>query len=198
MATSIYCPHCHRHTALRMARHLTGDRYHGTEATAARTNEIGNHLWWIGICNGCGRPVLVEEEGLTVYPAPLPSPTDASIPEDLRQDLDEAKMCLSVRCYRACCVLARRCVQRACIMKGAKKQDLVDQINELTAAGAITRDLAEWATVVRWIGNDSAHPNANTVKQDDADDVLKLSEQFLHVLFVTPALAKERRAERGK
>ncbi len=94
--------------------------------------------------------------------------------------------------------MARRVVQLACIQKGAKKVNLVDQIAELSATGVITKDIEEWATVVRWIGNDAAHPNKDEVEKEDAEDCLKLAEQFLHILFVTPAIAKARRAAKGK
>jgi hypothetical protein len=94
--------------------------------------------------------------------------------------------------------MARRAVQMACREKGAPKGDLVNQINHLAQSGIITKDLAEWATVVRWIGNDGAHPNALDVAPDDAEDYLHLAEQFLHVIFVTPARAKARREARGK
>jgi len=120
------------------------------------------------------------------------------IPEDLAADLDEAKKCFSTSCYRACAAMARRVVQMACICKGAKKERLVDQVSELAHAGVITKDIEEWATVVRWIGNDAAHPGKESVKEEDAEDCLKLAEQFLHVLFVTPAIAKARRAAKGK
>jgi len=83
-------------------------------------------------------------------------------------------------------------------VKGSQKHDLKDQIQELTTAGHITRDLAEWATLVRFIGNDGAHPNVNQVTKEDAEDCLKLAEQFLHVLFVTPAIAQARKAKREK
>jgi hypothetical protein len=83
-------------------------------------------------------------------------------------------------------------------MKGCKKSNLVQQIEELKQAGHITKDIEEWATVVRWVGNDAAHPSGQAVSKADADDCLKLAEQFLHVLFVTPAVAKSRRTQRGK
>jgi hypothetical protein len=142
--------------------------------------------------------MLVCGEGRAVYPYPLPSPTDSNIPEDIARDLDEAKKCHSVQCFRACAVMARRCVQVACRLKGATKTDLVEQIKELTALGVITKDIEEWATVVRWIGNDAAHANKQEVTEEDAEDCLRLAEQFLHVTFVAPAIAKTRRTARGK
>ena len=196
LKVSIYCPYCKRHTALQMApaEYKIG---HETYTTAcAWQSRYG--IWWIGVCNYCNEPVLVKNEGDVVFPTPLPSPSDERIPEHIRQDLDEAKICFSVNAYRACAVMARRAIQSAAIDKGATKGNLVEQINELESSGIITKDLKEWATLVRWIGNDAAHPNKDKVEKEDAEDILTLAEQFLNVIYVAPALAKERRKKRGK
>jgi Domain of unknown function (DUF4145) len=196
MATSAYCPHCHKHTALSVARAPYKTDW-GTEYTAALWQRNNGDSWWIGVCNACGNPSLVKNEGPTIYPAPRPTPTDANIPEAIAADLNEAKMCFS-ECYRACAAMARRSIQSAALEKGIPFGDLVGQIRALTESGIITKDIEEWATVVRWVGNDAAHPNHNPVTKIDAEDVLKLAEQFLHVIFVTPAIAKARRIARGK
>jgi hypothetical protein len=140
----------------------------------------------------------VRDNGSVVYPTPQPTPTDTHIPDELRADLNEAKMSFAVGCFRGCAVLARRVIQVACIEKGAKKSKLVDQIGELTANGIITKEIEEWANVVRWVGNDAAHPNPLTVNREDAQDCLSLAEQFLHIIFVAPAVAKARKTARGK
>ena len=189
MPTSIHCPHCHQMTSV-SAGSQGGYPAIWVSPTAIR--------WWIGICNGCQEPCLVANDGMIIYPHPLPSPTDKLVPGDLRKDLDEAKLCFSVQCFRAAAVMARRCIQQACISKQCKKTNLVEQIAELTQAGHITKDIEEWATVVRWIGNDAAHPGGQSLSKEDAEDCLKLAEQFMHVLFVTPAVAKSRRTQRGK
>lgn len=198
MAISIYCPHCHKYTALSIASAAYIDNRSRTKYTPAIWNDGKNQEWWIGICNGCGSPVLVLDKGRVIFPNSLPKPTDKLIPKDLAADLDEAKMCFSVNCYRACAVMARRCVQNTCIEKGAKEKDLVKQIKELRKLEIITKDIEEWATVVRWIGNDAAHPGKDPVIKEDAKDCLELAEQFLHVIFVTSAIAKIRRTTRGK
>ena len=198
MSVSIYCPHCHKHTDLRMAQYSYHDAYGGMSQHPALWNQHRGAEWWIGICNACQQPVLVLGDGAVVHPTPGPTPTDPNIPKSLRADLDEAKKCFVASCYRGCAVLARRCIQVACTEKGAKKHNLIEQISELTANGTITKDIEEWATVVRFIGNDAAHPNAQSVSKDDAEDCLNLAEQFLHVIFVAPAVAKARRTARGK
>lgn len=198
MTTSIYCPNCNRYTALNIAP-VEYINHRGTKNyTNAIWSDDHGRKWWIGICNSCHMPTLVLGNGRTIYPNPLPSPTDSNIPKELAVDLDEAKMCFSVECHRACAVMARRCIQKACIEKGAKEKDLVKQIKELCQLGIITKDIEEWATVVRWVGNDAAHPGKDPVTKEDAEDCLKLAEQFLHVIFVASAVAKARRSARNK
>jgi len=202
LIVSIYCPHCKQYTSLTPAPVKISYTYRGLrkeDIVIAGWERSPNDFWWIGVCNCCKNPVLVHNHGETVYPHPLPSPTDERIPEHIRKDIDEAKLCFSVNAYRACAVMARRAVQNACIDKGAdKSKKLIDQIKELADKGVITNDLKEWADVVRWVGNDAAHPDKNEVTKEDAKDILQLAEQFMHVIYVAPAIAKERRRERGK
>lgn len=198
MAVSIYCPNCRKHTALSIAQAEYHGDYGSILHTAAIWKKNRGEEWWIGVCNGCHKPSLILNNGEVIYPHPLPSPTDSNIPKEIARDLDEAKLCFSTECYRACAVMARRCIQSACLTKGATGSDLVAQIADLAKIGVITKDIQEWATVVRWVGNDAAHPNKDEVKKEDADDCVRLAEQFLHVIFVTTAIAKSRRAARGK
>ena len=198
MTVSVYCPYCHKYTALSVAPAKYNDRLGKSGYTPALWNDERDNEWWIGICNSCHSPMLVRGKGYDIFPNPLPTPTDKAIPQDLAEDLDEAKMCFSVGCYRACAAMARRCIQNACLEKGAKERDLVKQIKELTQLGTITKDIEEWATVVRWVGNDAAHPGKDPVTKEDAEDCLKLAEQFLYVIYVTPSIAKARKAARGK
>lgn len=196
MALSIYCPYCHRHTALSQA--VADKIYASSHESNAVWSAPDSSKWLIGICNACKKPVLVQNQGTTIFPTPLPSPVDSRIPNPMRQDLVEAKQCMSVSAYRGTAVMARRALQNACLDKGAKNTNLISQINELQQQGIITKDLKEWATAVRWIGNAAAHPNNDQVNHDDAQDILHLAEQFLHVLYVTPALFEAQKLKRNK
>ncbi|WP_339094621.1 DUF4145 domain-containing protein [Deinococcus sp. VB142] len=198
MAT-MYCPYCHTKTS------ITGTYQTVKSGTTEKTVSVAWHLgggtgyWWIGLCNECHKPVLVFRQGEIIYPYPFPSPTSSEIPEEIRANLMEAKSCMSVNAYRATVVMCRRALQMACINKGANVSDnLVAQINHLKTAAVITADLHEWATVVRWVGNDGAHPGGAGVDKEDAENMLELTEQFLHVLYVAPAKAAAHRAKLGK
>lgn len=198
MKISIFCPYCQRHTALSTAPATYSGPYGHTQNTPALWDNGHGTSYWIGICNYCQNPVLVKNNGEEIYPRPFPSPTDSRIPDPMKQDLIEAKLCFCIEAYRACAVMARRTMQNACIDKGATNKTLVDQIKELQTTGIITKDIKEWADVVRWIGNDAAHPNKDDVEKEDAEDILSLAEQFLQVLYVAPAIALYRRTIRKK
>lgn len=54
--------------------------------------------------------------------------------------------------------MARRAIQNACLIKGAKDDKLHNQIGRLFNNGIITKDLRDFAHTVRLVGNDAAHP----------------------------------------
>lgn len=194
---SIYCPYCKKFTSITAATQKVSTG-RGTEITVRSQWVSDQNKWWIGITNCCNNPVLALNKGDLVFPNSLPSPSDERIPEPIRQDLDEAKICYTVNAHRACAVIARRALQSTCIDKGTTKTKLCEQIQELFDNQVITKDLKEWADVVRWVGNDAAHPNACKVKKEDAEDILELAEQFLQVIYVAPAIAKKRKSKIGR
>lgn len=194
---SIFCPYCNKYTSVSSAEQKVSTG-RGNEVVVTSQWKGDEDTWWIGLTHCCDSPVLVCNEGEIIHPSPLPSPTDQRIPDSIREDLEEAKICFSVNAYRACAVIARRAIQSTCIDKGATKDRLCDQIQELFDNRVITKDLKEWADVVRWVGNDAAHAAAGKVDKEDAEDILELAEQFLQVIYVAPAIAKEKRSKIGK
>jgi hypothetical protein len=145
--------------------------------------------WWIGIMNCCIRPVLICNRGSQVYPHQLPDQVSAHIPSEINSDLAEAKLCLYVSAFRAASVMARRAMQTAVKDLGANDGTLAEQLKQLKDNGTITADLHQWATAVRFVGNDAAHPGGSPVTKEDAEAVVSLAEQFLHVVYVVPAMA---------
>jgi len=195
-----YCPYCHKHVAFSWVcfnEYSHGDIQKYLDERNSYKNSKG--VWAIGECPSCKNCVLVHfpiSGKVRIFPSPLPSPTDGRIPEEIRKDLDEAKICFSVNAFRACAVMCRRALQTACKTKGATKERLMDQIDELAEKGVITNDLKELAHAVRWVGNDAAHPNEKEVTKEEAEEILHLTEQFMHVLFVAPAKVREIKEKR--
>ncbi|MDO8517564.1 MAG: DUF4145 domain-containing protein [Nanoarchaeota archaeon] len=166
-------------------------------------NEKG--IWVIGVCPSCKNCVLLngyESSNKFIltktYPFPLPSVVDERIPEKIKKDLEEAKLCFSVGAINASSGMCRKALQRACKEKGATKKELYDQIDEITTKGVISNDLRELAQSVRLIGNDGVHPNDDEVSKEDAEEILNLAEQFLDIIFVAPAKVKEIKERKEK
>jgi HEPN domain-containing protein len=165
--------------------------------------------WWMGKCNACERPVLVFFEGGIVYPTPQPGPVSEHIPDPMRSDLREAKLCLSVGAWNAAAVLARRALQSAAVEQGAPKgKKLWEQIKWLDENRKITSQQRDWADAARWVGNHGAHdtepdvagghPVITEVSEEDARDTIALVEHLFETLYVATHAAKQQLAKRGK
>ena len=147
-------------------------------------------------CNSCHGVVMLKNQTEKIYPTPLPKPIDSRIIEVVKMDLAEAKLCFSVSAYKATVVLSRRALQSICIDKGAtSKKRLFEQIEDLSINGVITKDLKEWATEVRYVGNEGAHPGEE-ISLEDAEAILELTEQIANVIYVMPEIARELRQKR--
>jgi hypothetical protein len=192
---SIFCPYCHEYTSLTIQ--------------ALYTVRIKGVLlqYQIGECNGCGKCVLLlrptnsssvasSERIMIVYPNPLPNEVSNIIPEVIKNDISEARLCLSVSAFRGAATLARRALQVICLEKGSKKDRLADQIDELFDKNIITDDIKKWAHEIRYIGNDAAHPNDAPVLKEDAEEILELLDSMCEVLYIAPAKAEKRREAR--
>ncbi len=165
--------------------------------------ENSKGVWTIAECPSCNKCVLLELKRVEtfpnhfklplkqIYPYPLPSKTDDRIPKDIRKDIEEAKLCFSVRAFRGCAVMCRRAIQQACIKEGANKNNnLEKQIDELKDKGIITKHIRKWAHSCRFVGNDASHPGNPEVSEEDAKDVLNLAEQLMNILYVMPTISE--------
>lgn len=196
--TTFECPFCKKYSSLRQSDIKHGDTRR--EFISRGVNIENDGYWWIGLCNSCEHPFLILDEGVEIYPQVLPSITDIRIPDNIRENLIEAKKCYSVSAYRGCATLARRIIQIISLEKGANPNDkLVDQIKWLRDSHIITNEIKEWADVVRWVGNEAAHPSqSGVVTQVDAKDILDLTEQITNILYIAPAISSAKKQALGK
>jgi hypothetical protein len=115
---------------------------------------------------------------------------DNRIPEDVREDYNQAYKCWSMMMNRAACLTLRRCLENACITTGATAHTLEDMIDELKDQGKIFPLNTISAHKTRIIGNFTAHV-IREISSDEIRTALRLSEKILDDLFVTPALQQE-------
>ena len=155
--------------------------------------------WWISMCPSCNKPLLIGEGGKTVFPKALPKPVDNRIPENIRKDLYEAKLCFSVDAYRASVVMVRRALEGTCLNQGAPaNENLYKQIEYLAEEQIITPNQKKIATAVRWVANDAAHvdPKQLEVEKEDAEEILEIAEHLLYTIYVSKHIAEKHKQKR--
>src|SRR5688500_17784644 len=140
-------------------------------------------------CTVCDMPIIctADRQGkiLTFEPSGSAVPEFADVPDDIRDDAQEAHRCFGAEAYKATVTMARRAIQAACHERGAPDKRLVDQIGWLEEERKITPQMRDMADRVRITGNDGAHPDKDGLKGVDADDAsaaLVFLDEFLRYL----------------
>ncbi len=118
-----------------------------------------------------------------IYPAQQRG-LSPDVPDDLRQDFEEAQRCLRAKSYRGAAVLARRVIEGMCDDHGQKKGNLNDRLINLKQQGVIDDRLYAWADACREVGNEGAHERGTVVPREDAEDLLGFVEALADYLYV--------------
>jgi hypothetical protein len=132
------------------------------------------------------------------YPKKIPK-LHESIPSDVADDYVEAIKCFDVGAWKASSVMCRRSLQESVIEKGAKKDKLIDQIDELCDQEIITKDIKDWAQEIRLTGNIGAHPDKDgleDVTEDDAKELINFMEEYLNYVYILPSKVVAKRARK--
>lgn len=117
------------------------------------------------------------------YPAPRRLST--AVPTPLRKAFDEARTCCQARAYLATLVMVRRTLEGTCADQGSNKRNLAASLKDLQSSGKIDGLLAEWADLLRLVGNEGAHFSLDAnVSAQDAEDALDFAEALLDHLYV--------------
>lgn len=118
----------------------------------------------LGNCRHCnGYSVWID--GKLIYPfsgtAPLPN---ADMPDDVRQDYEEARNIMSIS-PRGAAALLRLSIQKLCKHLGESGENINSDISELVKKGLPVK-LQQALDSVRVIGNNAVHPGQIDLKDD--------------------------------
>lgn len=123
-----------------------------------------------------------------------------NIPARVFADYKEALKCKSIGANKASCSMFRRALQSSLIELGVDTGlDLVTQINSLVS---LPDNLKDWAHQIRILGNWSAHPDKDNLKEIDEDNVSEVHDfvaKFFVYTFIMPqkvAASRKRREEK--
>jgi hypothetical protein len=162
----------------------------------ARLFTYGGNRWRLGRCENFQRPIFLlldyyyPEKVNRVFPLAQMEPHPDISKKQVGSDYVEARLCLGVGAFKGAAVLCRRALQGAAIDKGAKKDKLTDQLDELAAARILTPMLADLAHNIRLLSNFGAHPGddgLDDLSSDEAKALCDLTWQILEHLYVVPA-----------
>jgi hypothetical protein len=114
---------------------------------------------------------------------------DQSVPAAILEDLRQVELAFQVGAIYGAGLLLRRAIQYVCRDKGCKGKDLREEIDAL-APTYITNDMANIAHSIRIVGNELAHPNAQTpaaITGQDIKDCWEFIIELIKVIYIHPA-----------
>lgn len=132
----------------------------------------------------CGGGYDEDKPGI-YYPSPRR--LSHAVPRALRSEFAEARKCFDAKAYGAALVMVRRTLEGTCANQGSTRRTLAESLKELQAQGKVDGLLAEWADLLRVVGNKGAHFTGNKVSAQDAEDALHFAEALLNHLYVLRA-----------
>lgn len=189
------CPHCG-------TRHI--------QMTERFTDSFGPtsepEFWKILRCqnNKCSQLVLAIVDNLgiekQIYPVgQFDLDSQASIPQEIKDDFREAGLCLGTGCYKASLVMSRRVLQRCLKEQGCTQHNLVDAINHAISENILRTPFHSIAEEIRQYGNLGAHPDDDQLtnaNRDNAQQVLDFTRMLIHEFYEVPHAADRLRQNR--
>ncbi len=157
------------------------------------------HVLW-----ACGEDCFLSSSSMHNYQV-LPWPLGAPKPSnnwsaELSRFWVQAHKALKSESWDAASAMARSALQLALREHTASGRRLVDQVNDLATKSILPPTLKEWATEVRLLGNDAAHPEPGQAEPEpqDVQQVVDFLDYLLTYLYDLPAEIKQYRARRTK
>lgn len=195
------CPHCNTVSTLTAVSPPSA----GVASSRALKEVIAGYA-----CDHCNRAIPIiwevmrcDSGGIFVgYPKEVISVREpfefAHVPEIVRNDIEEALNCLSVRSFNGFAAMCRRTIQATCQYLGVGGSTKVEkQINELNELAELDPETFSSLRSIMLGGHDGAHPQLPAVDLDRAALLLQLLKDVTYQLFTRPGLVKEAAAKRA-
>ena len=114
------------------------------------------------------------------------------VPDDVREEIEEALDCLSVNAYNGFAAVWRRSIQATCTNLGAGATTKVQQqIAEMIRITNLGEDWEEMAVQIMLSGHDGAHPHLPDMNAERARIMLSLLQDLMYQIYTRPGKIKE-------
>jgi hypothetical protein len=173
-------------------------------SVAAEIDDLKGNFVHLAECPSCGEHFVVntDEEDIGVsqvielQPPGCKVKVSDHIPQNIRDDFIEAKICLRIGAIKAAATMSRRALQSSVVESGAPKDRLIKQLKWMSEHEIITKPIYNLAEQIRIIGNDAAHPSQDgidEVKKEEVETIVSFLEKYLDHVYVTPKEIEESR-----
>lgn len=137
------------------------------------------------------------EEPIWLYPLGEEASVSAAIPQQLRNELVEAKKCAAHGLSTPAVVMCGRALEGLAAMHGITNTTLVRSLDKLREMGVLDGKLVHWASELRALRNQAAHFGERPVSREDAADTLALTQAILDYVYVITARFDEFKRRRA-
>ncbi|MEQ1568030.1 MAG: DUF4145 domain-containing protein [Myxococcota bacterium] len=120
------------------------------------------------------------------------------LPTKVKESYDEALRCDEAGANIATAVMVRRTLEAVVFEFDPKSRTLFEALKELKGKGVISDELLRWAHGLRFLGNIGAHPTADVVSDEDANDALDFLQAILETLYHFRPRFQAMQARRGQ
>ena len=194
---NILCPHCNTATSLNPV--LIQDDHAFMPDRSSERERVYEKAVVFGIkeakypyevsygifeCQACSERFLAKKEEYTdwVVAYPLPrKPVDEEIPEPIKSQFEEARLCFVVDAYLGCLLICRTA------LIAVQRDTGVTSLQELKGKGLISNILYKQADEVRLWANIVGHEDIpDKVVKDDCEQLLAYMEALLYAIYAEP------------
>ena len=155
------------------SEYMAGEELHGQPFHYAIVECPNCKKWFVA-----QKKIYPRGDWSAVYPIPH-TPVANEIPEPIKSEFEEARLCFVVGAYRACVAMCQ------IAMESTWRQQEASGLEELEERGIISRRLRDRANEIRlWAGMVKHKPIQEKVELQDADDILNYLNDVLDDIYL--------------
>ena len=151
---------------------------------------------YIYICHFCGKPIFFDPDGVQT-PGPIYGQEIPGIADEKIQKLyNEARRCIGANAPTSAILACRKLLMHIAVEKGATPNlKFIEYVEYLSTKGYIPPDSKEWVDEIREKGNEATHEIV-IMSDNDAKDLIQLTEMLLKIIYQFPSEIKKKRADK--
>lgn len=107
-----------------------------------------------------------------------------SIPQLVRDSIEEAEKCYRAKAYHACAVMCGRAIESICEDHKVSSKTFGGGLKELLDKGVIDKKLFSWSEALRRHRNIGAHANFDEISKEDARDLIDFANAISDYIYV--------------